>query len=372
MGGEGEGEGGQGGTAELRVAGLGLPDHWMQGLFAAQLDGELQRYDRGLARTEAVLATWPGSVWGRTLKALTLYNMREFQGAAELFEEMWRQEPNRVHDMDVYSNVLYVRGERAKLSYLAHRVARADRYRPESCCILGNYFSMRGDHVKAVHYFQRALCLDPACLSAWTLMGHEFMELSNATAAVACYRRAVDINDRDFRAWYALGQAYEILSLDSYALWYFHKACALRPLDARMWVALGGCCEKIGRPADAIHSFERAVAVGDDENIAMRQLANLHHVEKNFDRAAYFYKAMLDSLDARGAETPVTVEALLYLAKHCIGKHFWKEAEKYSFRLLDFNVPEKEEAKALLKTIQKGQLETSSASAWATTPVARK
>ena len=51
--------------------------------------------------------------------------------------------------MDVYSNVLYVRGEKAKLSYLAHRVAKTDRYRPESCCVIGNYYSMRGAHVKA-------------------------------------------------------------------------------------------------------------------------------------------------------------------------------------------------------------------------------
>ncbi len=234
----------QGPGVDMRIAALGLGRHWMYRVFLAHLKCELQSYEDSLAAADGVLASCPGSVFARTLKALTFYNMREFEAAAALFEGMWREEPYRIADMDVYSNVLYVRGEKAKLSYLAHRVAKTDRYRPESCCVIGNYYSMRGAHVKAVSYFQRALRLNPAYLSAWTLMGHEYMELSNSVAAINCYRRAVDINDRDFRAWYALGQAYEILAMDTYALWYFHKACALRPNDARMWVALGGCFEK--------------------------------------------------------------------------------------------------------------------------------
>lgn len=41
----------------------------------------------------------------------------------------------------------------------------------------------------------------------------------------------------------------------------------------------------------------------------------------------------------------------MFLARHTVAKGFWQEAEKYCFRLLDFNVPEKEEAKLLLKSI---------------------
>jgi hypothetical protein len=44
-------------------------------------------------------------------------------------------------------------------------------------------------------------------------------------------------------------------------------------------------------------------------------------------------------------------QALMFLARHTVAKGFWQEAEKYCFRLLDFNVPEKEEAKLLLKSI---------------------
>ena len=50
--------------------------------------------------------------------------------------------------MDTYSNILYVKEQFAALSHLAHRVAAADKYRPETCCIVGNYYSLKGQHEK--------------------------------------------------------------------------------------------------------------------------------------------------------------------------------------------------------------------------------
>lgn len=50
--------------------------------------------------------------------------------------------------MDTYSNILYVKEQFAALSHLAHRVSAADKYRPETCCIIGNYYSLKGQHEK--------------------------------------------------------------------------------------------------------------------------------------------------------------------------------------------------------------------------------
>ena len=113
----------------------------------------------------------------------------------------------------------YVKECRAELSHLAHDAVQNDKYRPETCCIVGNYYSLKQQHEKAVLYFQRALRLNPRCLSAWTLMGHEYVEMKNVYAAVEAYRRAVDINPRDFRAWYGLGQTYELLGMPFYSLY---------------------------------------------------------------------------------------------------------------------------------------------------------
>ena len=83
---------------------------------------------------------------------------------------------------------------RPQLAHLAHAVVQIDKYRVETCCIIGNYYSKRGDHQKSVMYFQRALRLNPNYISAWTLMGHEYMEMKNSNAAIQCYRKAVGMH----------------------------------------------------------------------------------------------------------------------------------------------------------------------------------
>jgi anaphase-promoting complex subunit 8 len=39
--------------------------------------------------------------------------------------------------------VLYVKESRADLSRLAQAAAQTDKYRPETCCIIGNYYSLK-------------------------------------------------------------------------------------------------------------------------------------------------------------------------------------------------------------------------------------
>ena len=73
--------------------------------------------------------------------------------------------------MDIYSNILYVKENFPALSHLAHRTAVTDKYRPESCCIIGNYYSLKGLHTKAsVHCVAAGTSLISATLilCAWT------------------------------------------------------------------------------------------------------------------------------------------------------------------------------------------------------------
>ena len=56
--------------------------------------------------------------------------------------------------MDTYSNILYVKEQFAALSHLAHRVSAADKYQPETCCIIGNYYSLKGQHEKVSNFSQ--------------------------------------------------------------------------------------------------------------------------------------------------------------------------------------------------------------------------
>ena len=308
--------------------------------------------------------------------AVAHYNMRDFDAAQHIFSALMERDPRRLDRMDVYSNILYVKEDRVGLSQLAHRAVRVDKYRPETCCVVGNYYSLRGRHERAVVYFQRALKLDRTYLSAWTLMGHEFVEMKNTAAAVEAYRRAVDINPRDYRAWYGLGQTYEILNMPLYALFYYRRSASLRPYDARMWCAVGGCLLSLDRRGDAVRTYERAVSSGDAEGVATRRLAALYREDGDAEGAAGCYLRHLElryrsqrmgsSADGGAPRSAVGIEdainhvrvdapeaeALLYLA------YYHRDAGEYGTaglccsRLLEYPGPEKEEGKALLREIR--------------------
>lgn len=187
------------------------------------------------------------------------YHTKDFVSADAHFSHLLAQNPHRLESLDHYSNILYVMNSRPKLSFLAHLCDSVDKFRPESCVVIGNYYSLISQHEKAVQYFRRALTLDRTCLSAWTLMGHEYVELKNTHAAIESYRRAVDVNRRDYRAWYGLGQTYEVLEMHAYALWYYKRAAGLRPWDGKMWLAVGSCLQKMGRDLEGIKALKRAL-----------------------------------------------------------------------------------------------------------------
>ena len=86
-------------------------------------------------------------------------------------------EPYRLEYVDTFSNILYVKECKRELSSLAQACVQVDKYRPETCCVIGNYYSLKGEHERAVTYFRRALKLNQHFLSAWTLMGHEYAQL---------------------------------------------------------------------------------------------------------------------------------------------------------------------------------------------------
>ncbi|EFJ39960.1 hypothetical protein VOLCADRAFT_100315 [Volvox carteri f. nagariensis] len=164
---------------------------------------------------------------------------------------------------DTFSNILFVKEAAAPLSVLAHRVAATDKYRPETCCVLGNYYSLQA--ASQAGPYREVGCL-PA--KVWCV-GRDGRD---------AYRRAIDVSPQDFRAWYGLGQAYELLKMPYYALYYYRRAAQLRPTDARMWCALAQCFvhEQIGLQDAAVRAYQRAIAHDDPDGIAVHKLAKLY------------------------------------------------------------------------------------------------
>ncbi|XP_019449294.1 PREDICTED: anaphase-promoting complex subunit 8-like isoform X2 [Lupinus angustifolius] len=336
---------------------LALNSHWMKDFFLASAYQELRMHNDCLSKYEYLLGTFGYSNYIQAQIAKAQYSLREFDQVEAIFEELLRNDPYRVEDMDMYSNVLYAKECFSALSYLAHRAFTIDKYRPESCCIIGNYYSLKGQHEKSVMYFRRALKLNKNYLSAWTLMGHEFVEMKNTPAAVDAYRRAVDIDSCDYRAWYGLGQAYEMMGMHFYALNYFKKSVFLQPTDSRLWIAMAQCyeTEQLHMLDEAIKCYKRAANCNDREAIALHQLAKLHSELGHPEEAAFYYKKDLERMESEEREGPNMVEALLYLARYYKLQNKFEEAEVYCTRLLDYTGPEKETAKSLLKGMRSTQ-----------------
>jgi len=273
-------------------------------------------------------------------------------------------DPYRLDDMDILSNMYYVNGQRTELAHLAHHCTQIDRFRVETCCVVGNYYSIRTNHEKAVLYFQRALKLNPNYISAWTLMGHEYTEVKNTSAAIQAYRNAVDINRRDYRAWYGLGQTYELLKMHSYSLYYYKQAHRLRTFDSRMLMAVGDTYEVLDRKEEAKMCYRKAIAVGDMEGMANIKLAKLYKRDGANEWAAHYYERFTQQAAERGIVEGTTAhtEAFLFLARHNLEhNNAYDTAAYYAQKCCEY--PEvREEGKAVLKQIsqRRGIVGTSS------------
>jgi len=331
----------------------------------------------------------------KTQLAVVFYHLRELEQALMWFRESAEDDKYSLDQKDVYSNILYVKEDRVGLSHLAHESVFIDKYRPETCCIVGNYYSLKQQRHKAVLYFQRALKLDRSYTSAWTLMGHEYVELKQTEQAMESYRRAVTVSPKDYRAWYGLGQTYEFLNMYLYALFYYRKAATLRPYDPRMWCAVGQCFSALHKIPDAIRAFERAIAQEDNEGIATQKLASLYRQHGRKEEAAECYLRHLElrylvtsaapehhhGLHAQsqqqqqqpnkhshypgGSNAPtldaivqgivlesVEAEALLFLAEYHKSHGEFDTAALLCSRLVEYPGPEKEQAKGLLREIR--------------------
>lgn len=350
---------------------LNLPLYWIRSVFIGSILNDTEGSERARGVFEAFVEAVPTCRYAKLQLAISLYHMRLFDEAQQLFDEMYALDEFCLDGVDIYSNILYVKEDKVHLSLLANKCIKVDKFRLETCCVIGNYYSLRGQHDQALQYFQRALRINRNYLSAWTLMGHEFLEMKNTAAAVEAYRRAVDINPKDFRAWYGLGQTYELLNLPMYTLYYYQKAAALRPQDARMWCAVGQTLQELRKWDEAIRCFERAVGCDDHEGFALSNLASLyerlaresgrdgrnHKIVKVYrEKAACYFEANLAKLDEEKLGGQQSVDALRFLAQYSFDIGDVAKAREFGKRLMDCPGHDKDFVKTLLRQIHNNEV----------------
>ncbi|CAH8645846.1 unnamed protein product [Heterobilharzia americana] len=346
-----------------KMNGLNLPsgdECWMRYFFEAKVFLRLHEGERALE----ILLKLSESGFSRSYNlqaeiGLAYDELRAMELARKQFKQLFDACPCRLENVDTYSNVLFVCEDSTELAYLAHHCVSLDRYRAETCCVVGNFFGLRGQHEKAVIYFRRALKLKTAYSLVWTLVGHEYMELRNTNAAIHAYRQALVYNRHDYRAWYGLGQMYEVLDLPSFALYYYREAQYLMPTDSRLIVALGEIYEKLDRLDEAKKCYWRAYCVGDIEGGALIRLAVCFERCCEDAEAAAAYTEFIKLCQRNGVHKQTDLAlAYKYLANYHLRKGHYEDSALAANKCLEY--PEtREEAKAMLRqiTILAGDIE---------------
>lgn len=329
-----------------------LDEHWAKNFYLSSFLIKVQKEDDSIPINTRLLETFKSSVYLINEIAHACYSNQSFDQALDMFKKLKQIDPFRYETMDLYSNILYIKEDFGELAHLAYETFTNDKYRPQTCCVLGNYYSLRGDHEKAITYFKRAIKLDSDFLSAWTLMGHEYLELKNTSAAIESYRSAIDKYPNDFRAWYGLGQAYEIHQMYNYASHYYGNAALSRPQDSRMWSAMGNCYEKMRKSRDAQKCFERAEELKDSQGIALLKLGRLYLSMNEPEKAAACYEENLLKANEETCEESELTECHQFLAKYYVMTDARDKAIEHLTKLTELGGMEREKAKEELARLQ--------------------
>ena len=333
-----------------------IDNHWMKNFFSLNILLENVRTHEKYENycydiCCGLLAFFSNSSYLLNLLAVLFHNISDYESSLDFFNKIFFLDPFRSENLDILSNILYVKENQNDLGKLSLNCFENNKYCPETCCVLGNYYSLIGDHTKAAIYFKRAISLDRNFLAAYTLLGHEYLELKNIASAIEAYNDAVQINSKDFRAWYGLGQAYELQNHLEFALYYFLQALKANPRDSRMWNAVGNCYKKMEKHNVASKCLEKAESLKDQEGISLFQLGKMYDILNLHKKAVQCFEDNLAKKDQNTGIDKETSETLLYLAYYYKNMGEFDKAMLYSSRLLDYNGFEQQEAQMIIQSI---------------------
>lgn len=73
-----------------------------------------------------------------------MFLILEYEKAMETFQELSEEDPYRLDNLDIYSNLLYVQYMKSNLADLAQKAVTIDKYRVETCCVIGETNELDG------------------------------------------------------------------------------------------------------------------------------------------------------------------------------------------------------------------------------------
>lgn len=186
------------------------------------------------------------------------YEQASYPEAEKYFIRIKTMAPSRLHDMEVYSTVLWHLKNDVELAFLAHELMEVERLSPQAWCAIGNSFSLQRDHDQALKCFKRATQLDPKFAYGFTLQGHEHVANEEYDKAMDAYRHGLSADSRHYNAWYGLGKVYEKMGKYDFAETHYRRAARINPTNAVLICCIGVVMEKLKNPEAALMLYSQA------------------------------------------------------------------------------------------------------------------
>ena len=84
------------------------------------------------------LLLFSNSKFLKSMTAFAHYNMGEFDLAQDRLQQFFSHEHYRLEQVEIFSNILYVKECPTEISHQSHTSVRKKKYRPKTCIVVGN------------------------------------------------------------------------------------------------------------------------------------------------------------------------------------------------------------------------------------------
>lgn len=222
------------------------------------------------------------SSWVQSMIAVAHHELREYETAVKIFQEIHDREPHRLEMMEIYSTDLWHLQKDVMLSALAQDLMAQDKESPITWCVAGNCFSAHKEHETAIKFFQRAIQVDSDFAYCYTLLGHELVLTEELEKALSCFRTAILKNPRHYNAWFGIGTIYSKQERYQLAEIHYTKALQINPKNSVLMVHIGMMQFFLNRIEQAVQTLNHAIAI-DPKN----PLCKFHRGSMYFSMGKY-------------------------------------------------------------------------------------
>gem|GEM_PF-880633 len=189
----------------------------------------------------------------------------------------------------------------------------------------GEILYNRGDHNPAIISIETALLLDIKSFDSYVLFAKILLKKGDFKTAVEKLEEAERIDAGNQQVYLLKGILYK--NLDNYpdALRNFRKIKKNPDLEKEALLEIGECYLNLEKPDDAMKYFIKAVQAGN--KLGYRFLARIYYDRGNLDKAATYYRQMLNAFP----EDPEPIKQLAYILKE---RQHYAKARSYFKRYL--------------------------------------